>query len=70
MGTESGKGLSIKCIEGLGLLKENPFSFKKSDVRPHIRLGRVNRHTSLLYEVGENKVKVLCFWNDKVQPFI
>jgi plasmid stabilization system protein ParE len=54
----------------LSLIEENPFLFKKSENRPEIRLGMVDRHTSFLYEVGENKVHILCFWNNKVQPFL
>lgn len=62
----------IKFIEDvdtvLDLIEKFPRAYPKFEDDEHLRKAVINPHVSLFYEVKEDNIKLLFFWNNRRNP--
>lgn len=54
-----------KCID---LISANPLMFKSSKIDESIRVGLITKQCSLFYQVTENSINLLYFWDNRQEP--
>ena len=52
----------------LGLVSIQPYMFKASHFGENIRVGLITKQTSFYYEVDENEIIILFFWDNRQEP--
>lgn len=59
----------IKISEAkINLISENPFIYKSSIIDASVRIAFVNKHISLFYQIKENHIYLLFFWDNRQEP--
>ncbi|RZK50078.1 MAG: hypothetical protein EOO87_19435 [Pedobacter sp.] len=59
----------IKISEAkLNLISKNPFIYKSSIIDASVRIAFVNKHISLFYQLKENHIYLLFFWDNREEP--
>jgi len=58
----------IKKVDDIiNSIKQNPFAFQMSDSE-NIRRAVITKQTSLYYEIFEDKIYLLTFWDNRKNP--
>ena len=64
-----GSGQSDKFLEKvhktLDLTAKNPYMFKASSIEEDVRKGLISKQTSFFYEIRENEIIILFFWDNR-----
>ena len=65
-----GEQLLNEVNRKVALLASNPFIYRKTKRKAHVRRCLVNHHTVLYYQVNESKktVRLLTFWDSRRNP--
>jgi plasmid stabilization system protein ParE len=61
------KDTAIKVVK---TISTQPYMFKASVIDTNVRQGIITKQTSVLYEVYENHVLILYFWDNRQDPII
>jgi len=54
-----------KVHKTLDLASKNPYMFKASSIEDSVRKGFISKQTSFYYEVHENELFILFFWDNR-----
>jgi len=57
-----------KAYKTIDLAAKNPYMFKSSSIKENVRIGLVTKQTSFFYEVHENEIIILFFWDNRQEP--
>jgi plasmid stabilization system protein ParE len=57
-----------KVYKILDLISENPYMFKASSFEENVRKGSISKQTSFFYEIHENEIFILFFWDNRQEP--
>jgi len=57
-----------KVQKTLGLVSIQPYMFKASHFDENIRVGLIAKQTSFYYEIHENEIIILFFWDTRQEP--
>lgn len=49
-------------------ISKNPAIFKATPLSKNVRIGRIGKHTSFCYQINENSLVVLYFWDNRQDP--
>jgi len=52
----------------LDLVSKNPYMFKASLIEDSVRKGFISKQTSFFYEIHENEIFILFFWDNQQEP--
>lgn len=52
------------------LISKNPFIYKASSIDENIRIATFTEQTSLFYQILEDKIVLLFFWDNRQDPLI
>jgi plasmid stabilization system protein ParE len=52
----------------LDLTAKNPYMFKASSIEEDVRKGLISKQTSFFYEIRENEIIILFFWDNRQEP--
>ncbi|RYU90630.1 type II toxin-antitoxin system RelE/ParE family toxin [Mucilaginibacter terrigena] len=61
------KQRTVKLIE---TIKVSPFIYQAMESNLNMRKGFIHKNCSVFYEVGENTVEILFFWDNRQDPII
>jgi len=50
------------------LISKFPQMFEASPSHPNIRKGFITKHTTLFYEIKDDTIELLVFWNNRRNP--
>jgi plasmid stabilization system protein ParE len=65
--TQTNKFLE-KVHKTIDLASKHPYMFKASSFKDNIRIGLVSKQTSFFYEIKENEIVILFFWDNRQDP--
>jgi plasmid stabilization system protein ParE len=54
-----------KVDKTLDLTSKNPYMFKVSSIQDDVRKGLISKQTSFFYEIYENEIFILFFWDNR-----
>jgi len=57
-----------KVHKTLALVSTQPYMFKASPFDENIRVGLIAKQTSFYYEIQENEIIILFFWDNRQEP--
>lgn len=57
-----------KAYKTIDLVAKNPYMFKASAIKTDIRVGLITKQTSFFYEIQENEIIILFFWDNRQSP--
>ena len=57
-----------KLHKTLDLVSKNPYMFKASLIEDSVRKGFISKQTSFFYEIHENAIFILFFWDNRQEP--
>jgi plasmid stabilization system protein ParE len=66
-GFETAEGFRQQTLKTLNQVSKHPLSFQESSIK-NVRKAIVSKHTSFFYEVLENKILLVYFWDNCQQP--
>ncbi|OAQ38580.1 hypothetical protein A5893_14280 [Pedobacter psychrophilus] len=66
-GFEIAENLKLKILKTLDQISEQPFLFQESSLKD-VRKAVISKYTSLFYEVLENHILLVFFWDNRQQP--
>ncbi|HYK77080.1 MAG TPA: type II toxin-antitoxin system RelE/ParE family toxin [Daejeonella sp.] len=49
---------------------QQPFIFKPSNINENIRKGLITKNCSVFYEVQEEQIRLLFFWDNRQEPLL
>ncbi|MFI5137274.1 MAG: type II toxin-antitoxin system RelE/ParE family toxin [Sphingobacteriales bacterium] len=58
-----------KAYRVLDTIAQQPYLFKAYQGND-VRKGLINKHTSVIYRVLQNRIEVLFFWDNRQEPII
>jgi plasmid stabilization system protein ParE len=53
----------------LALTAEQPYMYKASSIEVTVRKGFISKQTSFYYEIRQNEIIILFFWDNRQEPF-
>lgn len=56
---------TIKVLE---LVSQNPYLYQATKFDPNIRRALIDKISSVFYEVRQDRIKVLFFWDNRQEP--
>ena len=62
--------LKDKIIKVLTQISHQRYIFKASSLAVNLRKGFISKQTSFFYEIHEDHIMVLYFWDNRQQPII
>jgi plasmid stabilization system protein ParE len=57
-----------KTYKVLDLVAQQPYMFKASSIKNNVRIGLISKQTSFFYEIKENEIIILFFWDNRQEP--
>jgi plasmid stabilization system protein ParE len=57
-----------KAHKIIDLASKHPYMFKASPFKDNIRIGIITKQTSFFYEIKENAIVILFFWDNRQDP--
>lgn len=57
-----------KVQKTISLVAQQPYMFKASPFDENVRIGFVTKQTSFFYEIRENEIIILFFWDNRQEP--
>lgn len=66
-GFEIAEKLRFQTLKLLNQIAEHPFSFQESPIK-NIRKAVISKYTSFFYEVFDNHILLVFFWDNRQQP--
>lgn len=57
-----------KTINVLELISQNPYLYQAAKFDPDIRRALIDKISSVFYEVRQDRIKVLFFWDNRQKP--
>ena len=64
-GSKSADKFLLKAEKTIALLPKQPFMFKASTIDESVRVGFITKQCSLFYQVTENSIHLLFFWDNR-----
>ena len=61
------KATAIRVVKSIS---SQPYLFKASIIDINVRKGIITKQTSVLYEVHDNHILILYFWDNRQDPII
>ena len=55
----------VKAEKTISLLPKQPFMFKASTIDNNVRVGLITRQCSIFYQVTEDSIHLLFFWDNR-----
>ena len=52
------------------LIAENPFMYKVTTIDKTVRIALISKQTSLFYQVKDESIDLLFFWDNRQEPFL
>ena len=68
-GIRSANKFALKAEKAIALIAEQPYMFKASSLDENIRVGLITKQCSLFYQVTENSINLLFFYDNRQEPF-
>jgi plasmid stabilization system protein ParE len=59
---------ALKAEKTIALIAVEPFMFKASVIDENVRVGLITKQCSLFYQVTENSIHLLFFWDNRQEP--
>ena len=56
---------TIKVLE---LISQNPYLYQATKFDPNVRRALIDKISSVFYEVRQDRIKVLFFWDNRQEP--
>ncbi|MFI5161819.1 MAG: type II toxin-antitoxin system RelE/ParE family toxin [Sphingobacteriales bacterium] len=69
-GVISADKFAAKVEKTITLIAEHPFIFKASTLDDSVRIGLINKQTSLFYRVTGTSIHLLFFWDNRQEPVL
>jgi plasmid stabilization system protein ParE len=66
-GFELAEKLRLHLLNTLKQISEHPFLFQESPIQ-NVRKAVISKHTSLFYEVFDDHILLVFFWDNRQQP--
>ena len=57
-------------VKKLRLIASQPYMFEASSVNNNVRKGHISKQTSFFYEVNDDYIMILYFWDNRQDPII
>jgi len=57
-----------KVEQTIELISKFPNMFESSPSHPNIRKGFITKHATLFYEIKDDNIELLVFWNNRRSP--
>lgn len=67
-GERSEKRFEKNTVKILELISKNPYLYEATVFDPNIRRALIDKLSSVFYEVKEDRIKVLFFWDNRQEP--
>jgi plasmid stabilization system protein ParE len=64
-GSRNADKFLAKVHKTLDLTSKNPYMFKASSIEDNVRKGLISKQTSFFYEIHENEIFILFFWDNR-----
>lgn len=62
--------LEKRTLEVLEIISKSPFIFQGIKQAPNIRKGFIHKNCSMFYEVKEDRIEILFFWDNRQDPLV
>ena len=59
-----------KAFKTLENISSQPYIFKSSSVIKNVRKGLISKQTSVFYQIENDKIVILFFWDNRQKPTI
>lgn len=70
LGNKVSQDFKKNTLKTLRLISLNPFIYKQTDFDPNIRVGLIKKISSVFYEVKEDRIEILFFWDNRQEPMV
>jgi len=67
-GAKQAEKFLTKTYKIIDLISTQPYLFKASVIKENVRIGIVSKQTSFFYEVHDDKIIILFFWDNRQDP--
>jgi plasmid stabilization system protein ParE len=67
-GAKQAERFLSKTYKTIDLISKQPYLFKASSINETVRICVLTRQTSFFYEVRDNKIIILFFWDNRQDP--
>lgn len=67
-GAKQAEKFLSKTYKTIDLISKQPYLFKVSAIQENVRIGIISRQTSFFYEIQDNKIIILFFWDNRQDP--
>ena len=57
-----------KTFKTFRAIANTPFIFKSTEENPSVRKGWINKNCSFFYQVDEDQIYILFFWDNRQEP--
>jgi hypothetical protein len=57
-----------RTLRVLDIIAHSPFVYKATPINPKIRRGFIHLNCSMFYEVKEQSIEILFFWDNRQDP--
>jgi plasmid stabilization system protein ParE len=58
-----------KVHKKISLVAIQPYMYKATQFDENVRIGLISKQTSFYYEIRENEIIILFFWDNRQEPF-
>jgi plasmid stabilization system protein ParE len=69
-GETSANKFKSSVVRVLNSISSQPYLFKASVIDSKVRQGLITKQTSVLYEIHDNHILILYFWDNRQDPII
>jgi plasmid stabilization system protein ParE len=69
-GNKSAEKFKADVIRIIKIISIQPYMFKASNIDYQVRQGFITKQTSVLYEIHDNHILILYFWDNRQEPIM
>lgn len=59
-----------RTIKVLEIISQSPLIFQSIKQAPNIRKGYIHKNCSMFYEIKQNQIEILFFWDNRQEPIL
>ncbi|MFD0793336.1 type II toxin-antitoxin system RelE/ParE family toxin [Mucilaginibacter litoreus] len=59
-----------RVVKVVNIIQESPFVYQSVNDKSNIRKGYIHGNCSVLYEVKEDQIEILLFWDNRQDPIL
>ncbi len=67
-GLKAADSFLAKADKIISIITNNPFIYKASTFNEKVRIAFITKQCSLFYQVTENQINLLFFWDNRQEP--